>query len=249
MCPTTIMKEYTLLPHSSPDVNQIQARVRHTLLHGLEFDLTTDESKHLLRRHVNSNATMVILFIDINGSTQMSMTLTPQQFASIVQVFSQETRLAIIGHGGYVLKYVGDSVIGIFPAEFNKRKACKNALNCAGSILSIIRRCINPILRENSLQDITVKIGIDCGPSLVILYGKHVEAAPIDLIGPSISIASKITATAQPNQILVGQSVYDVFDSEPTFRNKFVNIKLPSDKWNYVNRSGGGKIYELYSYE
>jgi adenylate cyclase len=233
---------------SSPDVEQIQARVRHTLQHGLEFDLTTDQSKQLLKRHVNSNTMMVILFIDINGSTQMSMTLEPQQFASIVQVFSQETRLAITGQGGYVLKYVGDSVIGIFPAEFNKRKACENALNCADGILSIIRKCINPTLKENNLPDIAVKIGIDYGPSLVILYGKHVDVAPIDLIGPSISITSKITAAAQPNQILVGQSVYDVFESDLSFRNKFVNLKLPSEKWNYLSRSGDGDIYELYSF-
>ncbi len=202
-------------------MEQIRARVLHTIRHGLEFDLTTEQSKLLLKRHVNSNATMVILFIDINGSTQMSMTLPPQQFASLVQVFSQEARLVIIGHGGYVLKYVGDSVIGI---------------------------CINPILGENNLPSITVKIGLDYGPSLVILYGKHVDVAPIDLIGPSVSIASKITAAAQSNQILVGQSIYDIFASDQTFRNKFINFKLPDDKWNYVDRSSG-KIYKLYSYE
>jgi adenylate cyclase len=191
---------------------------------------------------------MVVLFIDINGSTQMSITLPPPKFATIVQVFSQETRLAIIGHGGYVLKYVGDSVIGIFPAEFDKRKACENALNCAKSILSIVRECINPALRDNNLSHITVKVGLDCGPSSVILYGKSIDLAPIDLIGPSISIASKITSAAQPNQILAGQSVYDVFTSDDLFRNKFTNIKLPYDKWNYVDKSSGN-IYELYSYK
>ena len=77
---------------------------------------------------------MVILFVDINGSTQMSITLPPAKFATIVQIFSQESRLAIKGHGGYVLKYVGDSVIGIFPAEFDRKKICENALNCAKSI-------------------------------------------------------------------------------------------------------------------
>ena len=191
---------------------------------------------------------MVVLFIDINGSTQMSITLPPPKFATIVQVFSQETRLAIIGHGGYVLKYVGDSVIGIFPGEFDKRKACENALNCAKSILSIVRECINPALRDNNLPHITVKVGLDRGPSSVILYGKSIDLAPIDLIGPSISMASKITSAAEPNQILAGQSVYDVFTSDGLFRNKFTNIKFPYDKWNYVDKSSGN-IYELYSYE
>lgn len=233
---------------SAQDVGQIRARVLHTIQYGLEFDLTTEQCKHFLKRHVNSNTTMVVLFIDINGSTQMSITLPPPKFATIVQVFSQETGLAIIGHGGYVLKYVGDSVIGIFPAEFDKRKACENALNCAKSILSIVRECINPALGDNNLPHITVKVGLDRGPSSVILYGKSIDLAPIDLIGPSISMASKITSAAEPNQILAGQSVYDVFTSDGLFRNKFTNIKFPYDKWNYVDKSSGN-IYELYSYE
>ncbi|MGA8404236.1 MAG: adenylate/guanylate cyclase domain-containing protein, partial [Nitrososphaeraceae archaeon] len=193
---------------SAQDVGQIRARVLHTIRYGLEFDLTTEQSKYLLKRHVNSNTTMVILFVDINGSTQMSITLPPVKFATIVQIFSQESRLAIKGHGGYVLKYVGDSVIGIFPAEFDRKKACENALNCAKSILSIVRECINPILSDNNLPRIKLKVGLDYGQSMVILYGKNVDLAPIDLIGPSISIASKITSAAQPDQILAGQSIY-----------------------------------------
>jgi class 3 adenylate cyclase len=242
------MIEQAILLPTVQDVEKIKARVLHTIQNGLEFDLTTEHSKHFLKRHVNSNAMMVILFIDINGSTQMTMTLPPRQFASIIQVFSQEARLVIIGYGGYVLKYVGDSVIGIFPAEFDKRKACENALNCATSFLSVIKECINPVLRENSLPEIKVKTGLDCGPSLVILYGKQIDVAPIDLVGSSISIASKITSAAQPNQILVGQSIYEIFATDESFRKKFMNLRLPHDRWNFADNSKG-RIYKLYSYE
>ena len=60
-----------------------QGSVLHTIQYGLEFDLTTEQSKHLLKRHVNSNTMMVVLFVDINGSTQMSITLPPVKFATI----------------------------------------------------------------------------------------------------------------------------------------------------------------------
>jgi adenylate cyclase len=233
---------------SSQEVQQIKARVLHTIKHGLEFDLSTEQCKQFLKRHVNSNAVMVILLIDINGSTHMSITLSPSKFAAILQVFSQETRLAIIGHGGYVLKFVGDSVIGLFPAEFDKKKACINALNCAQGILSIISECINPVLNDNHLPVIRVRVGLDCGPSLVILYGKSIDIAPIDVVGPSISIASKIASAAQLNQVLVGESLYDIFASDDSFNHRFINFKLPDDKWNYVKPTSGN-IYELYSYE
>jgi adenylate cyclase len=233
---------------STQEVQQIKARVLHTIKHGLEFDLSTEQCKQFLKRHVNSNAVMVILLIDINGSTHMSITLPPSKFAAILQVFSQETRLAIIGHGGYVLKFVGDSVIGLFPAEFDKKMACISALNCAQGILSIIIECINPVLNDNHLPVIRVRVGLDCGPSLVILYGKSIDTAPIDVVGPSISIASKIASAAQLNQVLVGESLYDIFASDDSFNHRFINIKLPDDKWNYVKPTSGN-IYELYSYE
>jgi adenylate cyclase len=233
---------------SAQEVQQIKARVLHTINHGLEFDLSTEQCKQFLKRHVNSNAVMVILLIDINGSTHMSITLPPSKFAAILQVFSQETRLAIIGHGGYVLKFVGDSVIGLFPAEFDKKRACINALNCAQGILSIISECINPVLNDNHLPVIRVRVGLDCGPSLVILYGKSIDTAPIDVVGPSISIASKIASIAQLNQVLVGESLYDIFASDNSFNHRFVNVQLPDDKWNYV-KPASGNIYELYSYE
>jgi len=233
---------------SAQEVQQIKARVLHTIKHGLEFDLSTEQCKQFLKRHVNSNAVRVILLIDINGSTHMSITLPPSQFAAILQVFSQETRLAIIGHGGYVLKFVGDSVIGLFPAEFDKKRACINALNCAQGILSIISECINPVLNDYHLPVIRVRVGLDCGPSLVILYGKSIDTAPIDVVGPSISIASKIASAAQLNQVLVGESLYDIFASDDSFNHRFINFKLPDDKWNYVKPTSGN-IYELYSYE
>jgi adenylate cyclase len=173
--------------------------------------------------------------------------LPPSKFAAILQVFSQETRLAIKGYGGYVLKFVGDSVIGLFPAEFDKKKACINALNCAQGILSIINECINPILKENHLPEIKVRVGLDCGPSLVILYGKNIDTAPIDVVGPSISIASKIASAAQLNQVLVGQSLYDILASDDSFNHRFINVKLTNVKWNYMKPSSGN-IYELYSY-
>lgn len=53
--------------------------------------------------------------------------------------------MIIAGHGGYVLKYVGDVVIGIFPAEFDSQKACFKALASAKTMVRIITKVINPV--------------------------------------------------------------------------------------------------------
>ncbi|HEX6028635.1 MAG TPA: hypothetical protein VFY64_06310, partial [Nitrososphaeraceae archaeon] len=72
-----------------PLMKQIHARVNKTLSNGIQLNMSTDESKKLLRRHVNSKTNLVILFIDINNSTQMSLSLPENKFALMIQTFAQ----------------------------------------------------------------------------------------------------------------------------------------------------------------
>ena len=83
---------------------------------GIQLNMSTEESKKMLRRHVNSNTNLVIMFVDINDSTSMSLSLSENKFALILQTFAQEISIAISGYGGYVFKYEGDAVISLFPA-------------------------------------------------------------------------------------------------------------------------------------
>jgi adenylate cyclase len=161
---------------------QIQSRILKTLENGLQFDLSTEDCNKFLRRHVNEKVKLAILYIDIRNSTKMSLLLSTRSFALMVEVFSQEISLAVRGYGGYILKYVGDAVIAVFPSELDTYKACKNAMSCAINILYIVKQCINPAFKMHGLPELTVKIGVDYGDALVVLYGKSLQNAHIDLI-------------------------------------------------------------------
>ena len=148
---------------------QIRARVSKTLKDGIQLDMSTEESKKFLRRHVNTRTNLVIMIIDIH-STQMSLTLPDFKFALILQTFAQEVSIVVSGYGGFVFKYEGDAVIVIFPAEYDQIKACKNALNCSTAILEILKKAINPAFKENELPEITVRTGLAYGSTLVYLW-------------------------------------------------------------------------------
>jgi adenylate cyclase len=98
-------------------LEQIRARVDKTLRDGIQLNMSTDESKKLLKRHLNRKTNVVIMFIDINNSTETSLSLPEDKFALMIQTFAQEITIAVIGYGGYVFKYEGDAVIVLFPAE------------------------------------------------------------------------------------------------------------------------------------
>jgi adenylate cyclase len=238
-----------------PLLDKIRARIIKTLMDGIQLDMSTDETKKLLRRHVNTKTNLVTMFVDINSSTQMSLSLPEHKFALIVQTFAQEISIAISGYGGYVFKYEGDAVIALFPAEYDQVKACKNALKCSRAILQIIKEVINPAFKANELPEITVRIGLAYGYALVVLYGKSLEKAHIDIIGSSISLAAKIASIAKPNQVLVGEYIYNVLHLSSSANHKdslnnikFIEVNLDPTKWKYLSHSDPQSMYRVYEY-
>ncbi len=74
------------LPESAL-LEQIRTRVTKTVKDGIQLNMSTEESKKFLRRHLNSKTNLVIMIIDINSSTQMSLSLPESKFALVVQTF------------------------------------------------------------------------------------------------------------------------------------------------------------------
>jgi adenylate cyclase len=204
-------------------LDQIRSRITKTLTSGIQLNMSTQESKKLLKRHVNSKTNLVIMFVDINNSTQMSLSLPENTFALIVQTFAQEISIAVQGYGGYVFKYEGDAVIVLFPAEYDPTKA----------------------------SEITIRIGLAYGYGLVVLYGNSLERSYIDIVGSSISLASKIASIAQPNQVLVGESIHNILlssvDNEDFLRTiKFKEMNLDPTRWKYLSHSDPKSMYHVY---
>ena len=224
------------------DFNAVQARIRQTLDRGVQIDLSTESCKRFLRRKVNQKVGVVILYVDIDGSTKMSMALSPDKFATILHVFSQEMSLVTSEYGGYVLKYVGDAIIALFPAEYDSGQASKNAVDCAKDMQRIIKECVNPELIARGLPQLTVKMSIDCGDVQVVLYGKSIDRSHIDIVGSSISMAAKMIPLAKTWQIVIGQSMYENLDS----KQNLVEMNVDPTRWTYVDEKTGGS-YKLYT--
>jgi adenylate cyclase len=225
-----------------------------------EFNISMiEEAQNILEKYAKSKVTFVILHIDIVGSTAMSMTLPVERLATIIQTFTQEMSLLIAAYGGYVLKYVGDSVLAFFPVNLeDKYLPCANAVNCARSMIKIMREGLNPILSEYDYPEMGVRVGIDVGKNVVVQYGgdsssrlsagqedkRDVLKKPhFDILGYTISIAAKMTTFAKDNQIVIGQFVYDILDDSQ--KSSFNVLRTESDVWNYVSNSTGD-IYSLY---
>ncbi len=236
-------------------IKYAQTRVWKALKVKSDFDISMEETQNNLKNYAESKTTFLILYIDLVDSTRLSMTLPVNRLATIVRAFSQEISLIISAYGGYVLKYIGDAILAYFPVDssddFHARSI--NAVSCACSMIKVICQGINPILNQYDYPELRVRIGLDIGENAVVqfgwdthtLNGKAILRDPhFDILGYTISITAKMTAFANPDQIVIGQLVYQILDDKQ--KAMFRLLPISPQIWNYLSDNTGGGIYHLY---
>jgi adenylate cyclase len=236
-------------------IKYAQTRMWKALKVKSDFDISAEETQNNLKNYAESKTTFIILYIDLVDSTRLSMTLPVNRLATIVRAFSQEMSLIISAYGGYVLKYIGDAILAFFTVDpsDNLNSRCINAVSCASSMIKVICQGINPILNQYDYPELRVRIGIDVGENAVVQFGwdthtvdgKAVLRDPhFDILGYTISITAKMTAFANPDQIVIGQLVYQILEDQQ--RSMFKPLPISSQIWNYLSDNTGGGIYRLY---
>ena len=227
-------------------ISMAQQRVWKALKVESKFDISTEETHEILARYSKSKVMLVILHIDLVGSTRLSSDLPTDRLAAIIQAFTQEMSITISAYGGYVLKYVGDAIMAFFLATDDKYLPCINAVNCAHSMIKIIREGINPILNQYDYAEMNVRVGIDLGENVVVQYGwdifnvdgKKFKRPHFDILGHTINIAAKMTSLGKPEQIVIGQMGYDVLDDRQ--KAEFHRLQGSADVWGYMSDYSGG---------
>ncbi len=231
------------------------------------FTAPFEETQEILSVYNYDKIKLIILNIDIVGSTKLSMNLPIERVSKIIQTFTQEMTKIIRLYGGYVLKYVGDAIIGFFNVSSEHLYTlCINAINCARTMIKVINQGFNPVFGQYDYPELGVRIGIDYGENVIVKYYPHVDKIddlsaydyktiqkssdlisakkPVyDILGYTISIASKMTTYARVNHIIVGQLIYDALSAEE--QEYFSIVDIDPENWNYISDETGS-IYKLY---
>jgi adenylate cyclase len=253
-----------------------QTRVWKILQGKPEFVMSFVETQNVLKKLAKYKSTLVVLHVDLVGSTKLAMTLPIDRLTMMIQAFNQEMSVVVKEFGGYVLKYVGDAVLAFFVISGNKseaKAACINAVNCAKYMLRIVHEAINPIFNQYGCPEMNLRIGIDIGVNAIIQSGWDIH--------PNIRNRRKnnkdvmiINHSKKQQYLLVKKSVYDILSytisiavkmtalansnhlviGDPLYnllddkqRSAFRRLNMSPDIWSYVCRNSEGNIYSLYT--
>lgn len=225
-------------------VEEVKKRVLKSFTKGYS-EKVTEKSDEFLKNHIFEKVNVAILYVDLAESTSEILNLTKQMMSIIMRTFVHE--MAYLGkrHDGLVLKFVGDAVIVYFVGKNSPFSVCDKAVSCAESMIKVLKLGVNPILIKNGLLELRVKIGIDFGEVTVISYGEFDKEIQLDILGVPINIASKLQSLAHPDQILIGNEVYQRLDN--SISEFFVPLEISNQQWGY-HLTGTQKIYPVYAY-
>lgn len=151
----------------------------------------------------------VVMFADISGFTSVSEKLSrlgpegAEVVAFIINRYMELLAKAISKSGGDIFKFVGDSIVVIWPPHTDLESLCRQALHSALDIQ-------NQLNETSFFQNIqlSVKIGIGVGDVSVIYVGGVFNRSEYLAIGNPLLQAFNCERIARGGQILISSEVH-----------------------------------------
>jgi TolB-like protein/class 3 adenylate cyclase/Tfp pilus assembly protein PilF len=134
---------------------------------------------------------VTVLFVDIVGSTRFYERYGDVAGLAMVQQFLDKLVPVVQAHSGIVVKTIGDAILARFPTALD-------AVHCAlGMQFSLLQYNAGRPLREQ----IHIRVALNSGFALI--KGE-------DVFGDVVNVCSRIESAAQPDDILMSPSVYEL---------------------------------------
>jgi len=150
-----------------------------------------------IRRGTGEEITAVLWSSDLRCFTTRSDRLDGPQVIAMLNALFDAQATAIAGHGGEILKFIGDGLLAIFPFEQADKAAgaARCALDAAIQAVEAARGLMHdPTLVDEPPLEIVVALHVGTA-----IYGNIGAADRLDftVIGPAVNLVSRIEAVAK----------------------------------------------------
>ncbi len=189
---------------------------------------------------------MTILFSDIRGFASMSERMSPQQCFDFINAYLSFMEPMVLAHGGFIDKYIGDSVMALFPARGDD--ALRGALgmlaeleqfNTQRSILQGELAFDNP--ERRNAGDVHIGIGMNSGLLMLGVIGGS-NRMEVTVISDAVNLASRVETLTKTYQtpILISQHTLNSIRYPAEFSIRFL------DRVRVRGKHLAQSIYEVF---
>ncbi len=154
--------------------------------------------------HVREYRHVTALFSDLCEYTPLTEELEPEELKDIMDTLFAKSAHIIAAYGGSVEKFVGDGVVALFGLDDMHEHHAVSAIHAAREIHGFAREIAGesyPCLGRG----ISMHTGINTG--LVLVDQQWDDRNAHGALGTPINIASRLSALAGPDDILIGETV------------------------------------------
>lgn len=174
-----------------------------------------------IARGVADKIGAVLWYSDLRGFTQITDSAPPEQIIPLLNDYADVVVSAVHGHGGDVLKLIGDGTLAIFTGE-DRERACLEALAAAARVRQGVAD-LNRSRAEADLPTTQVYLALHVGD---VFYGNVGSKDRLDftVIGPAVNEVSRILAMSRSveQDVLVSASFAGAVGAE--VRSRLVSV-------------------------
>mgnify|MGYP001800246221 FL=1 len=240
--------------HLSKISSAYQRFVPHAYLEFLDKESILDVK---LGDHVDRE--MAIMFSDIRGFTSMAEGMTSREGFEFINRYLQLVSPILRGHGGIIMKYLGDGVMTVFP------NGPQDAISAAIAKLKAVReRRRKAVLEQSnathdelnsgvsngengngnfSRGDAIIRIGIaiHCGPIMMGIIGEK-DRMQGDALSDNVNLAARLEGLTKVYgaSLLVSEETVNWLGSDHPFHLRFLCAAIVKGKRNVTG------LYEVF---
>ncbi len=145
-----------------------------------------------IRRAEGERLRAVVMMTDLRGFTALSDRLPGEEVIELLDDYFDAVATPIEEREGEILKFIGDGMLAIFPAEDDDdfSQSSVHALEAASEGLARLAT-VNEARRSVGKSELKIGIGLHLGE---VIYGNVGSAGRLDftVIGPAVNLASRL---------------------------------------------------------
>lgn len=133
---------------------------------------------------------VTVLFSDLEGFSQIAENLSPAALMALMNEYLSEMTDIIESHGGYVDKYIGDSIVAVFGAPADDHDHAGNAVRAALGCCERLEQLNRGAVAFQS-RKVIQRLGINTGDALVGNFGSR-RRFNYSVMSDAVNVASRL---------------------------------------------------------
>lgn len=177
---------------------------------------------------------MTVMFSDLRAFTTLSESMTPQENFDFINGYLARTSPVIREHGGFIVKYLGDGMMAVFPEHPD------DAIRAG---IEKIRRIedYNKSQQQKGLEPLKIGIGINTGHMMVGIVGEQSRMQG-DALSDNVNLTSRVEGLTKFYSVtfIITASTYQRLSDPGRYCIRFL------DKVQVKGKSQAQELFEVF---